>query len=83
MADAYEFRFIQAVHKYGIRESQRCMCYLLDKALYGMLRAAILFYHKLCADLEEIGFEINPYDPCVANRDVLRSQCTVVCHVDD
>ena len=30
-----------------------------------------------------MGFEVNPYDPCVANRDVNGSQCTVVWHVDD
>ena len=43
---------------------------LVSKALYGMLRAALLFYRKLRRDLEEMGFEVNPYDPCVANRNV-------------
>ena len=38
----------------------------IKKALYGMLRAALLFYRKLRADLEDIGFEVNPYDTCVA-----------------
>ena len=55
----------------------------INKALYGMLRAALLFYRKLRADLEEMGFAVNPYDPCVANRDVNGSQCTIVWHVDD
>ena len=40
----------------------------LSKALYGMLRAALLFYKRLRSTLEEMGFEINPYDPCVANK---------------
>ena len=31
------------------------------KALYGMLKASLLFYKKLRADLESIGFEVNPY----------------------
>ena len=48
-----------------------------------MLRAALLFYRKLRADLEDMGFEVNPYDPCVANEIVNGSQCTVVWHVDD
>lgn len=48
-----------------------------------MLRAALLFYRKLRADLEDMGFEVNPYDPCVANKIVNGSQCTVVWHVDD
>lgn len=56
---------------------------LVSKALYGMLQAALLFYRKLRKDLEEMEFVVNPYDPCVANRDVNRSQCTVVWHVDD
>ena len=55
----------------------------LSKALYGMLRSALLFYKKLRADLEEMGFEVNPYDPCVANKTIEGAQCTVVWHVDD
>ena len=34
-------------------------------------------------DLESIGFKINPYDPCVANRIINGKQHTVVWHVDD
>ena len=37
----------------------------IEKAMYGMLRAALLFYCKLRADLEDMGFEDNPYDLCV------------------
>ena len=40
----------------------------LLKALYGLLRSALLFYKKLRADLEHMVFTINPYDPCVANK---------------
>jgi len=53
------------------------------KALYGLLRSALLFYKKLVVDLEAYGFEINPYDPCVANKTVNGKQMTVVWHVDD
>ena len=49
----------------------------LRKALYGMLRAALLFYKILRNDLENIGFEINPYDPCVANKMVSGHQMTI------
>ena len=34
-------------------------------------------------DLEEYDFEINPYDPCVANKMVNGSQMKVLWHVDD
>ena len=34
----------------------------MQKALYGLLRSALLFYNKLMADLESDGFVLNPYD---------------------
>ena len=40
----------------------------LAKALYGLLRSALLFYRKLSKQLVDNGFEINPYDPCVATK---------------
>jgi hypothetical protein len=54
-----------------------------QKAIYGMLKSALLFYRKLVADLRSIGFDLNPYDPCVANRNVKGHQQTVIWHVDD
>jgi hypothetical protein len=45
--------------------------------------SAMLFYKKLVSDLQSYGFELNPYDPCVANKMVHGSQMTVSCHVDD
>ena len=53
------------------------------KALYGMLQASLLFYKKLRKDLEGIGFIVNNYDPCVANRIIKGKQQTVTWHVDD
>ena len=55
----------------------------LNKALYGTLRAAILFWEKLSAAITSWGFDINPYDSCVANKMIKGSQCTIVWHVDD
>ncbi len=60
------------------------MLYLhLQKALYGMMKSALLFYRKLVSELQEMGFEINPYDPCVANKVVNGTQMTIRWHVDD
>ena len=39
----------------------------LSKALYGLLQSVLLFYRKLRTELEDFGFAVNPYDPCVAN----------------
>jgi len=56
----------------------------IKKAIYGLLESAfLLFYRKLSSDLIEYGFEINPYEPCVANKNVGGSQLTVTWHVDD
>jgi len=56
----------------------------LKKALYGTLQAAKLFYQELKNFLvDELGFTINPYDRCVANKIVNDRQITIVWHVDD
>ena len=55
----------------------------LQKALYVCLKSALFFYKKLVGDLEAYGFEINPYDLCVANNMIRGKQLTVCWHVDD
>jgi hypothetical protein len=69
---------------YAVQHSNGPVLYVhLIKALYGMLVSAMLFYKKLKNDLLEYGFEINPYDPGVANQIADGSQLTVSWHVDD
>ena len=53
------------------------------RAIYGMIVAFLLFYKKFCGDLENIGFEFNPYYPCVSNRIKVGKQHTVRFHVDE
>ena len=55
----------------------------LTNAIYEMLCSAMMFYKYLRSPVEEIGFEINPYDPCVANMMIEGSQMTFCWHVDD
>ena len=55
----------------------------LDKALYGCIQSAKLWYHHLRATLQGIGFITNPCDECVFNRGVGEEQCTIAIHVDD
>ena len=50
---------------------------VLLRSIYGMLVASLLFYEKFCGDLENIGFDFNPYDPCVSNRIKVFKQHTV------
>ena len=55
----------------------------LKKALHGTLQAALLFWQLLSSTLIEWGFAINPYDQCMANKQIHRKQCTIIWHVDD
>ena len=54
-----------------------------SKALYGMLRAAVLFWRNLSAALIAWGLEINPYDWWVANKMIDGKQCTILWHVNN
>jgi hypothetical protein len=47
------------------------------------MKCSFLFYRKLVAELHHMGFEINPYNPCIANKTVNDTQMTVRWHVDD
>ena len=56
----------------------------LQKALYGLMRASLLFYQNLRKELEKYIFVVDPYDPCVANMTTKRGKkLTAVWHVDD
>jgi Reverse transcriptase (RNA-dependent DNA polymerase) len=67
-----------------IEEAKGKVLYLpVKKAIYGMLESALLFYKKLSGDLVGYGFNVNPHDPCVANKEINHAQLTVSWHVDD
>ena len=55
----------------------------MDKALYGLLKSALLFCRKLRKYLEAYGFVIDPYYPCVANSMIESRQMMVTWHVDN
>jgi hypothetical protein len=54
-----------------------------QNAIYGTMVASLLYYRKFCKSLTGIGFELNPYDPCVANKIIKGKQMTIAFHVDD
>ena len=56
----------------------------LTKALYRTCQAALLFWKNLSSFLiDELGFTLNKYDKCVANKMMNGKQCTIIWHVDD
>ena len=56
----------------------------LNKALYGCVQSARLWYNTLSTYLKTVGFVANPVDQCVFNRQSEKGEQTTVCfHVDD
>jgi hypothetical protein len=70
--------------KYVRDENGKAVLYVeLLNALYGTLRAALLFCKILSSKLILWGFTINLYEWCVAKKMIDWKQCTVLWHVDD
>jgi hypothetical protein len=70
--------------KYIVYKNGKPVLYVvLKKALYGTLRAALLFWRRLSWQLLAWGFTANPYDTCVVNKTINEKQCTILWHVED
>ena len=67
--------FKKCVTKEGKRET---LYMRLHKALYGCMQSALLWYRTFKERLEGMGFTINVYNPCVANKVVNGFTCTIV-----
>ena len=55
----------------------------LEKALYGCIESANLWYQNLAGTLELHGFQANPRDLCVFNKNIRGKQFTILVYVDD
>ena len=66
-----------------VKNEKKYMYVRLSKAMYGTLKAALLYYRKLSKELREYRFMMNPYDPCVANKWTDGGKLTLVWHVDN
>jgi hypothetical protein len=54
-----------------------------QNAIYSTMVTSLLYYQKFTNSLVSIGFKINPYDPCVANKMIEGKQMMICFHVDD
>ena len=55
--------------KYVVIERRQTVLYAsLAHLMYGTLRASLLFWRKLTGILVDNGYNINPYEWCVANK---------------
>jgi hypothetical protein len=74
------------VYKAYVTKDKKGVAQLLvqcQNAIYGTMVASLLCYRKFAKSLTSIGFVINPYDLCVANKMVRGKQITICWHVDD
>ena len=55
----------------------------LNKALYGCIESAKLWYEEIAGTLQSNGFTANPRDLCVFNKSIKGKQFTIVVYVDD
>jgi hypothetical protein len=68
------------VYKSYVSRDKKGMKQLLvqcHSALYGTMVASLLYYRKFVKSLTDVGFIINPYDPCVANKLIEGKQMTI------
>ena len=56
----------------------------VKRALYGCVKSSLLWYNLFTQTLvDKMGFTLNPYDTCVANKIVNGKQLTILWYVDD
>ena len=56
---------------------EKVLYLLLLRSIYGMIQAALLWYELYSNKLQNIGFDLNPYDRCVANKNINGKQCSI------
>ena len=70
--------------KYIIQEGKTKVLYLRClRAKYGCIESGLKWYILYKPTLEKEDFVLNPYDLCVANKQIDGKQCTIAWYVDD
>ena len=65
------------------RNGNRILYVKVLRAIYGCIESALLWYELYVKTLKGMGFKLNPYDKCVANKMINGKQCTIAWYVDD
>ena len=55
----------------------------VEKALYCCVQSALLWWNTFKSKLEQMGFKLNPYEPCIANKEINNKWYTICWCVDD
>ena len=65
--------------KYVLTKNRKQVLYIvLNKVLHDCVQSALLWYKMLSSFLIDMGFVLNPYDLCVANKVIDGTQCAIV-----
>ena len=75
--------YVYKLHVTTTKKSVKQFLVQCQNALYGNMVASLLYYRKFTKSLTDVGFKINPYDPCVTNNMINGQQMTICYHVDD
>jgi hypothetical protein len=70
-------------HVHTTTKGKNLLYVQLLKALYGCIKSALLWYKLFTSTLKEMGYVINPYNLCVANKLINTKQCTICWYIDD
>ena len=65
-----------------IKKGKRVLYIQLIKALFRCVQLALLWYKLFSTTSVDMGFELNPYNLCVANALTNGKQCTIMWSVD-
>ena len=67
-----------------VREDGKSVLYVkVIRAIYGCIESALQWYKLFSETLVGLGFTLNDYDKCIANKMVNGKQMTISWHVDD
>ena len=55
----------------------------MSQVIYDYIELVLLWYNFLSSTLQKIGYEINPYDRCVAKKIIQEKKCTIAWYIDN
>ena len=58
-------------------------CLILQKAKYGLVKAARQFWKKIVDKMQEGGFKLSEADPCMLYKEDEKGVCIIIIYIDD
>ena len=62
---------------------EKVLCLRAVKAIYRCVESSLLWYSHFMDNIRELGFKVNQYESCVANKEINGSTCTISWYIDD